>query len=88
VISWIVALVTVSRITGVSAFAFVTDNLPYLALTLVAAAPVIPLLGSSLAPWLQLFAGFAAGLAVYLIDNFLLRSRVQSDAIAYFRGRL
>lgn len=88
VISWIVALVTVSRITGVSAFAFVTDNLPYLALTLVAAAPVIPLLGSSLAPWLQLFAGFAAGLAVYLIANFLLRSRVQSDAIAYFRGRL
>lgn len=88
VISWIVALATVSRITGVSAFAFVTDNLPYLALTLVAAAPVIPLLGSSLAPWLQLFAGFAAGLAVYLIANFLLRSRVQSDAIAYFRGRL
>lgn len=88
VISWIVALVTVSRITGVSAFAFVTDNLPYLALTLVAAAPVIPLLGSSLAPWRQLFAGFAAGLAVYLIANFLLRSRVQSDAIAYFRGRL
>lgn len=88
VISWIVALVTVSRITGVSVFAFVTDNLPYLALTLVAAAPVIPLLGSSLAPWLQLFAGFAAGLAVYLIANFLLRSRVQSDAIAYFRGRL
>ena len=88
VISWIVALITVSRITGVSAFAFVTDNLPYLALTLVAAAPVIPLLGSSLAPWLQLFAGFAAGLAVYLIANFLLRSRVQSDAIAYFRGRL
>ena len=88
VISWIVALVTVSRITGVSIFAFVTDNLPYLALTLVAAAPVIPLLGSSLAPWLQLFAGFAAGLAVYLIANFLLRSRVQSDAIAYFRGRL
>ncbi len=88
IISWIVALVTVSRITGVSAFAFVTDNLPYLALTLVAAAPVIPLLGSSLAPWLQLFAGFAAGLAVYLIANFLLRSRVQSDAIAYFRGRL
>lgn len=88
VISWIVALVTVSRITSVSAFAFVTDNLPYLALTLVAAAPVIPLLGSSLAPWLQLFAGFAAGLAVYLIANFLLRSRVQSDAIAYFRGRL
>lgn len=88
VISWIVALVTFSRITGVSAFAFVTDNLPYLALTLVAAAPVIPLLGSSLAPWLQLFAGFAAGLAVYLIANFLLRSRVQSDAIAYFRGRL
>lgn len=88
VVAWIVALVTVSRITGVSAFAFVTDNLPYLALTLVAAAPVIPLLGSSLAPWLQLFAGFAAGLAVYLIANFLLRSRVQSDAIAYFRGRL
>ena len=68
--------------------AFVTDNLPYLSLTLLAVVPVVPLLSSGLEAWLQLCAGASIGLAVYVIANALLRSRVQADALAYLRGRL
>lgn len=88
VVSWIVALVTVARITGVPVMAFVTDNLPYLSLTLLAVVPVVPLLSSGLEAWLQLCAGASIGLTVYVIANALLRSRVQADALAYLRGRL
>lgn len=88
VLSWIVALVVVSRITGIAVHKFVTDNLPYLGLTAVALIPAILLLYVDIRPWIILSVSVVASVVLYMVLNALLRSKMQADAIAYVRGRL
>lgn len=88
VLSWLVALFTIARITGVSARAFVADCLPYLALTVLALAPVVGILNFAMSAWLTLACGAVIAFAVYLGANALTGSRIQHDVLAYFRGRL
>lgn len=88
VAAWITALCMTARATRVNGFAFLADNVPYLALSGIMCVLIYPLLVSGLPDWLVLAAMITAGGLFYLGANGLMRSKIQADAIAYVRGRL
>ena len=87
VLAWMVGLVATSRTTGIGIRAFLTDNVPYLALSLLACAAAAAVTAAALPDWLTLALMCMAGVAVYVAANALLHSRIQSDMINYLRGR-
>ncbi len=88
IVSWLGTLICVARRTGVSIFGYIADCLPYLAISAVMLIAVGAVQMLTANDWLQLAAGIAVGAAVYLGANLCLKSRIQADVIAYFRGKL
>jgi O-antigen/teichoic acid export membrane protein len=89
-VAWLVTLICTARVTRANAMSFVTDTLPYIALTAVGSALMLAsthYLGIT-SPILILMIQCIVGAVFYLGVNHLLRSAIQADAIAYFRGRL
>ena len=87
-LAWVVAVVTVSRLTGIPSRNYIADCLPYVALTLLSLVPVHFILSADIPAWLTLATAAAAALVVYIGANAVTHSRIQSDVISYFRGRL
>lgn len=85
VLSWIVALVYVARLTGISPLQFVYDNVPYLLTTALAVIPTLLLNGTLLSPWAILAIGAFSALAIYFLVNMVAGSRIQRDVLGYIR---
>ena len=86
--TWVVTLVITARLSRRHFGAYLYDLFPYLVETIVAMLPMLWLKEVIANPWLTLAAQGAVGLIIYVGINWLLRSRVQADAIAYFRRKL
>lgn len=88
IVAFILNLIWACRLSGATCWSFICDNLPYLALTLVISPLLYWLATLPWNSWFILMAQCASGALLYLIANYLLRSKVQADALAYLRGRL
>lgn len=87
VLAWFVTLLIASRLVRRRWWAYVWDCVPYLAITMLACAVMLPLAVYIANPWLLLLAQGLAGIVVYLGVNQILGSRMQRDAIAYVTRR-
>jgi O-antigen/teichoic acid export membrane protein len=88
VVAWIGTLVCTSRQTGVSVWGYIADCVPYTVLSLAMTAAVFAAQMFVANSWLLLIVSVVVGAAIYLGVNFALRSQIQADVIAYFRGKL
>lgn len=86
-ITYVATLIVVCRRVEISPWNYLLDLAPYAALTLA----IIPLMlwaGSlTQSPLLQLLAEAVVALALYLGINRLLGSRIQTDVLAFARGK-
>lgn len=86
-ITYVATLIVVCRRVEISPWKYLLDLAPYAALTLA----IIPLMlwaGSlTQSPLLQLLAEAVVALALYLGINRLLGSRIQTDVLAFARGK-
>lgn len=87
VFSWGATLWLTARLSGHSVGEYLVHVAPYVAETLLAMLPMYFINALPLPPLALCFLSGAAGLAVYLGLNALLRSTVQADALAYLLGR-
>lgn len=87
ILTTLVTLLVTARITGMSVWSFVRDSLPYMAATIIIVIPMIALSYCISTPALLLLAQAAAGMAIYLLLNWALGSRMQHDAIEYLLHR-
>lgn len=83
VLAWLVTLVIASNLARRGWWAYVWDCVPYLAITVLACAVMLPMAAYIANPWLLLAAQGVAGIMVYMGVNQVLGSKMQRDAIAY-----
>lgn len=88
VVAWIVTLTVTARTTGVSLWRMVLDLIPCALLGAATAAAALAVQCLHVPDLATLLLGIAAGALFYITANALLGSKVQSDALAYLRGRL
>lgn len=86
-VTWMVTLFIIARESQRPWWQYLADLLPYLVETLAAMLPMWLLMRVIANPWLLAPAQLAAGLAVYVGLNWLLRSKVQSDALTFLLHR-
>lgn len=84
-LTWVVSLVAAARLVKRPFFAWLGDLLPYIALTLLALAPCIYIGSLPMHPFAICVVQAITFAVIYLGSGFLLKSRIQSDLIAYFR---
>ncbi len=87
-LAFVVMLKITSRLTWRTAWSYVQDSLPYLVETLVIMIPMMWINTLSLNAWVTLALQGAIGLGLYLIVNWLLKSKMQQEALNYITGRL
>ena len=87
VVAWAVMTVKVARVTGRSLWRFLSDNVPYVAETVLIGAVmwVESLVIANC--WILLFAQACTALLLYIGVNHLLHSVIQREVVAYLRGR-
>lgn len=88
IVAWIGTLICVARQTKISALAYIIDCIPYLVITMIMLLVIYVVQMFITNDWLSLLASIAVGAVLYLGINHLLHSKIQADAIAYFRGKL
>ncbi len=86
-ITFFIMLIVTSRLTFRTAISYINDGLPYLAETAFIMIPMILLSQVIESPWLLLSLQATAGLGMYLGVNYILRSKVQKEAIDYVMHR-
>ncbi len=86
-VTYIVTLIATSRITALSSWSYIRDCIPYVAITIVTAAPLILINNISFSPIILLILQTVTALLLYFSINFILKSRIQRDAIDYFMYR-
>lgn len=87
VAAWVATLIVGVRLVSRGAAGFLTDNVPYMALTLVGMAAMGAIALAGMSPWPTLALQGAAGMAIYFGANAMLGSRIQREALAYLRGK-
>lgn len=88
VVTWGVTLYYVIRLTGRRLRAYLLDLLPYFVQTLLMALPCVYIGREDWHPLAICIVQALVFAILYLGVNHLMKSKIQSDAIAYFRGRL
>lgn len=88
IVAWAVMLVIASRVSWSSPWRYLTDSMPYAALSLLMAVAVYFVGGAVDNPWLQMAVMGALGAAIYLAVNYLLGSKIQKEAIAFIRSKI
>lgn len=87
VLTWAVTLIVTVRVSQAGLWRYILDMLPYLALT-AAIVPVMTWAGSAIeADWLRLVVEAAVALTLYIGANYLLRSKIQREALAFVSGK-
>lgn len=87
-VAWLLTLMAVKRKCKLSIKLLLIDYLPYALLSVVLGA-VMWFIGSMCQhPWLALVIETLFGLGGYLGMNYLFKSRIQKEAIAYLRGKM
>ena len=86
-IAWIVILVIVARLSRRSWVEYLTDSFPYFLITSIILIPMWAEATVIATPWLLCIAQGCTGVALYVIINWLLHSKVQSDVLRYITGK-
>lgn len=87
-LTWGATLYYVIRLTHRSLWAYLFDLAPYCVLTALIMVPCLLIGQLDVHPLAICVMQGLTALALYLGCNYLMRSKIQRDAIAYFRGRL
>lgn len=87
VVYYFYALYLVGKVTGYSRWSLVKDALPYVALTIVALAPSVALSYFISNAWILLATQLVVSGGVYVLLNWLMKSKIQADAFEYVFGR-
>lgn len=88
IIAWAATLWAIQKYAGVKSWMMISGVLPYLGECIVIGAIMWSASLVISTPWILLTIQCLLGGGLYLAVNAVLHSRIQSDAIAYFRGRL
>ncbi|MCM1075802.1 MAG: lipopolysaccharide biosynthesis protein [Bacteroides sp.] len=88
VLTWAVTLCYVVSLTRRSLWHYIMDLAPYCVQTLLIVIPCMIIGRLDYHPLLLCVMQAAVFIVLYLGVNFILHSRIQNDAIAYFRGKL
>ena len=87
-LAWVVGLIVTARATKVSVLAYLSDCAPYLCISAAACVAAVAWAPVTMPDWALLIAMAATGAGVYLLINHLMHSKIQSDMLAYLKGRL
>ena len=86
-VAWIVTLVIAARLSHRNWLEYITDSMPYLAITLLALVPMWLESHIITTPWLLCLTQGITGVTLYLAINHLLGSKIQKDAIDYIKKK-
>ncbi len=86
-VAWLVTLLIASRLSGRTAGQYLADSLPYAMLTLLILLPLWYESTVISTPWILCLVQGLSGCGLYFAANLLLGSKIQVDAIAYFRHK-
>lgn len=84
---YLYALHLVGKVTGYSRWGLVKDMLPYLLISAVALAPSIVVAHYISYAWILLATQLVLSGGIYLLLNWLMKSKIQADVIEYAFGR-
>ncbi|MDE6116674.1 MAG: lipopolysaccharide biosynthesis protein [Duncaniella sp.] len=87
IVTWMVALWFVIRVTRRSLAAYLSDMAPYVAQTVLLALPAVAMLKLDWHPLAICICQFLSFALLYLGVNHLMKSKIQQDALDYFRKR-
>lgn len=87
-LAFVVMLKITSRLTWRTAWSYVQDSLPYLVETLLIMIPMLWINTLELNAWVTLVAQGTIGVGLYMLINWLLKSKIQQEALSYVTGRL
>lgn len=87
IVYYFYALYLVGRVTEFSRWTLVKDSLPYVALSVVALAPSVMLSWVISNAWILLATQLVVSGGLYLLLNWLMKSKIQADALGYVFGR-
>lgn len=86
-LTYVVTLMTTARVTQSQWWGFVSDCLPYAAITIVATMPAMVLSAAIDTNWVLLATQCAVGVGLYFAINHALGGKIQRDAIDYIAYR-
>lgn len=84
---YIFSLIITSHATGYSIFKLVKDLVPYIGITLIAISPLLFVEKYIESAFIILPIQLMIGFGIYLLFNYLLKSKIQKDVIGYAFGR-
>lgn len=88
IVAWVLTLIAVRKYCRLSAWSLFRDYIPYGLLSCTLGAGML-FLGTLIGnPWIAIAVETAVGFGIYIIINRHFGSRIQSDAIAYLRGKM
>lgn len=87
IVYYFYALYLVGKVTEFSRWSLVKDSLPYVALSVVALAPSVMLSWVISNAWILLATQLVVSGGLYLLLNWLMKSKIQADALGYVFGR-
>lgn len=87
IVYYFYALYLVGKVTEFSRWTLVKDSLPYVALSVVALAPSVMLSWVISNAWILLATQLVVSGGLYLLLNWLMKSKIQADALGYVFGR-
>jgi O-antigen/teichoic acid export membrane protein len=87
IVYYFYALYLVGKVTEFSRWTLVKDSLPYVALSVVALAPSVMLSWVISNAWILLATQLVVSGGLYLLLNWLMKSKIQVDALGYVFGR-
>ena len=81
------ALYLVGKVTGYSRWTLVKDLMPYVVFSVVALVPSVQLARYVSNAWILLTAQLVLSGGIYLLLNWLMKSKIQADVLDYVFGR-
>ena len=87
IVYYFYVLYLVGKVTEFSRWTLVKDSLPYVALSVVALAPSVMLSWVISNAWILLATQLVVSGGLYLLLNWLMKSKIQADALGYVFGR-
>ena len=87
IVYYFYALYLVGKVTEFSRWTLVKESLPYVALSVVALAPSVMLSWVISNAWILLATQLVVSGGLYLLLNWLMKSKIQADALGYVFGR-
>lgn len=86
-ITWVATLAVTSRVTHIPASRFLLDLAPYALQAVVIAVIIYPLSLTAWPDWIILATQAIVAVALYLIANAILSSKIQSEVFSSLRGK-